>query len=161
MAERYAWEGTRPDYFWSKVVMRDFDECWLWLGSHSYAGYGYYNQRPAHRVSWMLTRHELPSDIHVCHTCDNKGCVNPNHLFAGTVSENLIDARDKGLLNIAKGQEAGSAKFTDEQAHAIRAEWKLGGVSMRALGRRFEVHHRTISDIVHGRSYQEDHEFRA
>jgi hypothetical protein len=76
--------------------------CWLWTGSVSPKGYGgfgggTYGKR-AHRVSWRLFRGTIPDGFDVCHKCDTPPCVNPDHLFVGTRSDNMYDCSRKGRL---------------------------------------------------------------
>lgn len=87
--------------FWSKVELIPFHTCWEWVGSKDKDGYGkfyfhgkYY--RP-HRFSWELEHKEkIPNGLVIAHSCDNPGCVNPNHLTACTQRENIQEAYDKG-----------------------------------------------------------------
>lgn len=84
--------------------------CWLWLGSTIPTGYGVIgvdgkNWR-AHRAAWRAYRGEVGS-LHVLHRCDNPGCINPDHLFLGTHTDNMRDRRDKGRqgLNPPRGEK--------------------------------------------------------
>lgn len=79
-------------------------DCYLWQGSRSPNGYGVMDigGKPisTHRLAWLLSRDEDPTGWYVCHTCDRKSCVNPDHLFLGTAKQNTEDAKSKGRFNV-------------------------------------------------------------
>jgi len=88
--------------------------CWLWLGSTNAKGYAHlkYNNRQqrANRFSWTAYNGEIPPGLHVLHRCDNRLCVNPDHLFLGTNQDNVDDRVNKGR----------SGKFNELKTHCKR-----------------------------------------
>ena len=76
--------------------------CWIWNRSTNGKGYGYkwYEGRKqlAHRIVWLLLNPKIPEGLFICHSCDVRACINPEHLFIATNQENMIDASQKGRL---------------------------------------------------------------
>jgi len=94
---------TTEARFWAKVAVRGADECWEWQGARDGRGYGLLAARPgspqkAHRVAWRLAHGEISGERCVLHRCDNRLCVNVEHLFLGTRGDNARDAQAKGVV---------------------------------------------------------------
>lgn len=102
----------------------------------------------AHRVAWRLVNGPIPEGMWVLHHCDNPSCVNPKHLFLGTPKDNAQDMIKKGRQGDNRGENAGGAKLTAEDVRAIRREYARGGVTQRALARRYGVSKGSIWYIV-------------
>jgi len=91
---------TIEQRFWEKVKIAGEDECWEWLAAKTHHGYGAFKYEGkicrTHRVSYILTKGDIPKGLFVCHSCDNPSCVNPKHLWLGTHQDNMDDMYKKG-----------------------------------------------------------------
>ena len=153
MARQQPWHR-----FWSRVDIRGPNECWEWQGGTD-GGKGYGRIRwgsprkirvGAHRVSWELHHGPIPDGMLVCHTCDNKPCVNPAHLFLGTNQDNLRDAAHKGRM--ARGEHQSSSKLTEPEVLEIyRRYW--WGDSRNVLAQEFGVSRASIWNIGTGKCW--------
>lgn len=96
----------RISLFWSSVDKKSDNDCWNWTrGRSSQLGYGSFklgNEQYTHRLAWELTNGKIPEGLCVCHHCDNPLCCNPNHLFLGTVKDNMQDRDMKGRGRFSK-----------------------------------------------------------
>ncbi len=125
--------------------------CWLWTGAKHKTGYGWIsaylsNAIYAHRAAWVIFRCAIPSDREICHSCDNRPCVNPDHLFLGTRADNVRDCVDKG-------RHKGNRKLTDDQVRQIRDGFAKSGLSMRVFGAQFSVSPATICEVLSRKIY--------
>lgn len=91
--------------------------CWLWLGHVKRDGYGQIRyegkQTRAHIASYKMYKGPT-NGLFVCHKCDQRSCVNPDHLFLGTPSDNTQDCIKKGRFNRPKGENHVNAILTKE-----------------------------------------------
>lgn len=126
--------------------------CWEWVGDTARGGYGRISvngkQTVAHRIAYMLTYGPISDDICVCHKCDNRLCVRPEHLFLGTMKDNVRDMHIKGR-NVN-----GGAILTSAQVSEIRKKYAKGGYTHKSLGLEYGVSKATIKDIITRRTWK-------
>ena len=144
---------------WTKIDVRGPDECWLWRHAKDSKGYGHIyisNERKeqAHRVVYRLVCGEIPPGMCVCHRCDTPACCNPDHLFLGTILDNMMDKIAKGRQGQtgARGEKNGSAKLKEEDVRSIRKLYADGETKM-GIAARFGVDSRVVFDIVNGKKW--------
>ena len=128
--------------FWNKVRVSNEEDCWEWTASRTRNGYGRLSFEGrffvAHRFLWMnyaeVTESEI-RDLDICHHCDNRACVNPDHLFAASRSANMIDASHKKKLwnQNRTPPPFGNSKINSQKTHC-KFGHPLSGVNLRIEG---------------------------
>lgn len=172
--ELLAIPNSVAERFWNKVNKSASEHgCWLWTANKDRKGYGYFtapargvSPLPAHRVSYALIHGPFLKRLCVLHRCDNPSCVNPHHLFLGTIADNNQDCIRKGRNNIGdrngsrtmphrvpRGTRVGGSKLTDEQINEIR-ELYSRGYKQKEIGRRFGVTQSNVSRVLSGETWR-------
>jgi hypothetical protein len=153
------------DRLYDKFLIHPGTRCWIWTGSRRMSGYGelrirrrYKNPMLATRLSWELHYGTIPHGLCVLHECDNPACINPEHLFLGTVADNNHDKTRKGrqargarlIARCRIGRERSPNFLKEVDVIFIRAHPELSGV---ALAARFGVDCSTISRVRTGNTW--------
>jgi hypothetical protein len=138
--------------------------CWEWqdaIGPFGYAETTCYetNKREhAHRVSYRIFKGEIPDGLYVCHHCDNRKCIAPDHLFIGTAKENMQDALKKGRLEhvklmMPKGEKNGSSKLKEFEVKEIK-KLILEGEKIAVIARKFNVSWTAVDSIKKNKTWR-------
>lgn len=147
-----------PKYFWRKVDKSDrLEGCWVWTGKTNRNGYGVANYLGtpslAHRLSWFLRNGPIPEGKCVCHTCDNRPCVNPDHLWLGTPKENAEDRVAKGRQSFTCGSRNGRARLTEADVQEAK-RLRRSGATLKAIALTLGVSESAIGRAVRGQSWR-------
>lgn len=149
--DHYVLISSFEDRFWMHTDKKSNEECWDWKAEKDIKGYGimnYSKTTKAHRISWLIHYGDIPEGMLVCHHCDNPSCVNPNHLFLGTVKDNNLDKVSKGRQKGAQGERNHGAILNEKQVEVIRFLYSSGKYSTYFLSDVFQVSRNCISRII-------------
>jgi hypothetical protein len=159
--------ANTPEVLWSKVDKRGDDECWNWLGYINHDGYGrtwindigYYAHRVIYNLAYpntiTLSAPKSSSDSgFLLHTCDNRLCCNPKHLFVGTHLDNMLDKVAKGRQATFPQDSGPRCKLSMSQAREAR-ELRKKGISVRELALKFNISLPSMKTLLAGKSYKE------
>lgn len=152
--------GSRSleERFWEKVDKQGPEECWEWQAATHRHGYGAFGvggrdgkMARAHRISYKLHKGPIPDGCYVLHHCDNPPCVNPDHLYVGTQTDNMQDAveRDRGVGSPGMpGETHPQAKVTEADVREMRQRYEEEPVSQYDLADQYGLTQSTVSDIL-------------
>jgi hypothetical protein len=133
--------------FLLKIKKAGPDECWEWQGSLNGGGYGHLRVHRkdviAHRMAYMLSNGPIEVGKRVCHTCDNRRCCNPVHLWIGTGKDNSMDAARKLRMH---------SKYSVEDILKVK-ELLNQGLSTRAIAKRLSVGRDTVMKVQKGKTW--------
>ena len=145
---------TDVERFLSKIEKTD--SCWIWRGTRFDAGYGLFHHgrvkgvkrviESAHRLSWQMFRGKIGGSLHVLHKCNNRPCVNPDHLYLGRPKENIRDEIESGTFIF--GTKHPLSKLTEADVPRIVSLSK-SGISQRKIATMFGVNQALIWRIIH------------
>lgn len=138
------------DYYTDKT-----GDCWEWTGLLNDNGYGkiYINGKleSAHRIAWRLGRGGIKDNLHVLHKCDNRKCVNPDHLFLGTNNDNIRDKVNKNRQ--PHGEGVYCAKLNDGSVLEIKRR-VANGESQTKLAEEYGVTQVAVGHVIGGRTWK-------
>lgn len=147
--------------FESKFVRGEPDACWPWLGTcfaNGYAAFWFDKQnRLATRIMYVLFVGEIPTDRPwILHSCDGgaNGCVNPNHLYAGTPIKNMVDRNVRNRWSPRKGDTHPMAKLTCDIVRAVRREYQITSITAAELAARHGVTKRIMEKALAGQNWK-------
>lgn len=138
--------------------MNKLKPCIVFKGCKNSSGYGYIRlfgkQILAHVVAFKLSNpNRIIGRKCVCHKCDNKMCVNPEHLFLGTRIENNLDRDNKGRQVSVYGEKNGNAKLSEDDVRNIKFCLSQGD-SFASIGRCFKVSWQNVQAISKGKTWK-------
>lgn len=126
--------------------------CWLWNGFVQKNGYCKIRSEGrteyVHRVSWFLHFGPIPESMSVCHKCDVRICVNPKHLFLGTLQDNMDDMCRKNRQARTRGELSGKARFTEQDIRNIRDSKDTYSVLAKKYGTGIEYIYKIRKGLV-------------
>lgn len=140
-------------YFEQRSKLNPETGCIEWALHINMGGYGTLKhnrkQQMAHRASWERLNGPIPNGKIVCHKCDNRKCINPDHLFLGTTQDNVNDKMQKGRFVKVFGTDSPASKLTNEQVASIRADCR----SQALIAADYGISQSNVSFIKTGKGW--------
>lgn len=144
--------GAKQPDFWTRLEVKQENECWHWKESLNKDGYGRVRLngvlKMAHRIAYELHTGKNIDGFVAMHICDNPKCCNPNHLVIGTHADNQNDKMQKNRQ--AKGEVNGQSLLTNEQVLEARKRYKPRVVTYKMLADEYGVCKDTMQKAVRG-----------
>lgn len=166
---------NRTELFMAKVNVHPGNMCWNWAGARSGSGYGqFWDGKRKIQAHWFLLDSQKAAALkrpgmEACHSCDNRLCVRPSHIFIGTRSDNEKDKISKGRHNpmaaragclamlkvrrLHRGESNHASKLTEEQARKAKACPRVRGAAS-SLAKKLGVSLTVVCDIRDGKRWK-------
>jgi HNH endonuclease len=147
------------DVFNDSYIPEPNSGCWLWTKGLAKAGYGLLQRGDytgtSHRFSYLTFKGPIPEGMFVCHTCDVRSCVNPDHLWLGTAKDNSQDCSRKGRNYIpgCVGEDHGGSIMTEDKVRELR-RLREDGYNYPKLSKEFGISKATVCQIVRRKTWK-------
>jgi hypothetical protein len=151
--------------FLSKIEKKE-NGCWIWKGAINRKGYGIFRvcnkNMLAHRASYWLFKKDIEPGKFICHICDVRSCVNPDHLFSGTQKENMEDAKNKGRIATGDrlnhhsliGELSNWSRITEKQVRDVINMYLGGEKSLVAISKVTGVKRTNVWQIIRKKNWK-------
>ena len=153
--EEYKIINNTKNRFYSKILLPNINGCMEWQGALR-RGYGAFHFQikgknkiiPAHRFSYKLFIGNIPNNKIICHKCDNRRCVSPEHLFLGTHKKNSQDMVNKGRNFDQRGEKNCNFKINYNIKNEVKFLLKLGKPGY-FIASKLNISQASVSRIKH------------